>query len=205
MATYAVFGIGVGNLGRSRKPRRPMPKWVEQLNERLRGGSPAVHVIGFFGHTGNFLAESPSTDLQEVTARFSGLLNTKWVLRPIDDLRAALAAQAATPPPETEEGVRWTLGLAFHGLDGIQCRQLSTTPGAVLWKMSPYTIGVWKRDNLGADETLDKDRRGGGWGHISDDVERQLGGRWTARSSRTVDGLLRRVARPEQRVASNPV
>ncbi len=205
MAIYAVFGIGVGNLGRGRAPRRPMPRWVEMLNGHLPEGSPTARIIGFFGHTGNFLADSPSTELEAVTARFNSLLDIEWVVRPIDDVRAALSALADAPEPEAEDGIRWTLGLAFHGLNGTEGSYISTTPRAILWKISPCTIGVWKRDNLGADKTLDKDRRGGGWGHISDDVEKQLGGRWTARSRRTVDGLVRRTAKAERHVANNPV
>jgi hypothetical protein len=182
-----------------------MPKWVEMLNEHLPHGKPTVRIIGFFGHTGNFLADSPSTDLREVAARFTGLVDTDWVVRSIGDVQAALTALADAPRPGAEKGIRWTPGVAFHGLDGIQYGQLSTTSRAVLWKICPHTVGVWKRDTLGAGETLDKDRRGGGWGHVSDDVEERLGGRWTARSRRTIDGLVRKAANAERRVASNLV
>jgi hypothetical protein len=48
-----------------------MSKWVEMLNGHLISGTPPVQIIDFFGHTGNFLADSPSTNLEEVTARRS--------------------------------------------------------------------------------------------------------------------------------------
>ncbi|MBI2090050.1 MAG: hypothetical protein HYT78_15145 [Deltaproteobacteria bacterium] len=128
MVIYAVFGVGVGNLGRGSAPRRPMPEWVEMLNRHLGDRAPSVQIVGFFGHTGNFLADSPSTDLEQVTARFGRLLETEWVVRPIDDVRTALTALADAPKPETQDGIRWTPGLAFHRRAGIECGNVSTTP-----------------------------------------------------------------------------
>lgn len=205
MAIYAVFGVGVGNLGRGRAPRRRMPEWVEMLNRHLADGTPSVKIIGFFGHTGNFLADSPTIDLKDATSRFDRLLETDWVVRPMDEVRAALIALADTPKPEAQDGIRWSLGLAFHGRAGIECGSILTTPRAILWKISPCTIGVWKRDNLGEGKTLDRDRREGGWGKISDDIESQLGGRWTARSRRTVDGLVRKTVTAKWHSANKSV
>jgi hypothetical protein len=193
---YAVFGVGIGNLGRGAAPRRPMPEWAEMLKRHLVDGTPSVHIIGFFGHTGNFLADSPSTTLEMVTARFGRVLETEWVVRPIDDVRTALTALANAPRPEAQDGIRWTPGLAFRGRAGTEGGNILTTPRAILWEISPSAIGVWKRDNLREGGTLDRDRRGGGWGKISDDIETQLGGRWTARSRGTVDGLARKAADP---------
>src|SRR6266581_5453378 len=65
------------------------------------------------------------------------------------------------------------------------------TPRAVLWRISAYAIGAWKHDTLSAGGRLDPDRRAGGWGGISADIERQLGGQWTTRSRRTIEGLIR--------------
>lgn len=191
MPIYAAFGIGVGNLGHG-APRRPMARWVEMLNAELSHGYPSVRVIGSFGHTGNFLADSLSTDLQEVTDRFGRALDTDWVVRPIDDVRAALTALARVAEPRYEMGIRWTSGVAFHGGRGIEFGSVARTAGAIIWKVSPQIIGVWKRDHLDTNGTLDRGRRGGGWGKISQDIETQLGGRWTARSRRTVEGLVKK-------------
>jgi hypothetical protein len=84
---YAVFGVGVGNLGRGGATRRPMPEWVEMLNRHLADGTRPVHISGFFGHTGNFLADSPSASLEKVAARFGGALGTDWVVRPIHEFK----------------------------------------------------------------------------------------------------------------------
>ncbi len=69
VALYAVFAIGVGSLGRSRAPRRPMSKWVALLNRHLPQGHPSIRILGYSGHTGNFVADSESTDLEKVTPR----------------------------------------------------------------------------------------------------------------------------------------
>ena len=162
------------------------------LNRHLAGRTPPVHIIGFFGHTGNFLADSPSTDPEEVAGRLNRLLEIDWAVRRIEDVQAALTALADAPKPEAPDGIRWTLGVAFQGRAGIEGRSILTTPRAILWEISSGVIGIWKRDNLSERGTLDRDRRGGGWGKISDDIETQCGGRWTARSRRTVDGLARK-------------
>lgn len=190
MAIYAVFGIDVGNLRRA--PRRPMPEWVEMLNRYFLTGSPSLRILDFFGHTGNFLADSPSTDLPEVAARFGHLFDTDWVVCPIDDARAALTALADGPQPQREDGIRWTPGLVFHGGPDIGEGNIPTTSRAILWKISPRVIGALKRDNLVATGILDRERRGGGWGNISTDIRACFGGLWTARSQRTVTGLVRK-------------
>jgi hypothetical protein len=125
-------------------------------------------------------------------------------VRPIDDVQAALTAIANAPKPEAQDGIRWTLGLAFQGRTGMDGGSILTTPRAILWEISPSAIGVWKRDNLDEGGTLDRNRRGGGWGKISHDIETQLGGRWTARSHRTVDGLARKAATAKRHGASQP-
>jgi hypothetical protein len=192
MALYAVLAIGVGNVGRNQNARRPMPEWVETLNKLLSEGQPPVQVVGSFGHTGNFIAGSPSNDLPQISARFHNLLSTDWVVRSADDMRFAWKAVMEAVQPPNKNGIRWTPGLALHGEGGIDFHTIVSTPRAVLWKISPFAIGVWKHDNLGASGvTLDRERRGGGWGAVSHDITRQIGGRWTSRSLRTVEALVR--------------
>ena len=188
MGVYVVFGVGIGNLGQHH--RRPMTGWIAQLNRSLDQRSPTVEIIDSFGHTGNFLASSSSADLKEVIASLDGELATNWVVRPLNSVLTAVTAVSNECKPEASDGIRWTPGLAFQVGAGIECKGVVTTPRAILWQISPGTIGVWKRDILGKGNMLDRNRRGGGWGKISGDIEAQLGGRWTARSLRTVDGLL---------------
>jgi hypothetical protein len=168
-----------------------MSKWVDLLNRHLAEGYPAVRITRSFGHTGNFLADSPSSDFSKIAARFERLLHTDWVVHPVEDVRAALRTLAAARQPPNQKGIRWTPGLAFRGGTGVEFENVATTPRAVLWKISPSVIGVWKHDDLGASEVLNRERRGGGWGAVSGHIEHELDGQWTARSRRTVDGLVR--------------
>ena len=111
-----------------------------------------------------------------------------------EDVRAALVVLADAPQPTQAERVRWTPGLAFLSGDGVACGTVSSTSRAVLWRLSSYAIGAWKRDNLSAADRLDPGRRAGGWGAVSNDIHRQIGGQWTARSRRTLDGLIKLVS-----------
>ncbi len=59
--------------------------------------------------------------------------------------------------------------------------------------------GVWRvteafKRALPLTDRLDPRRRAGGWGRVSDDIERQIGGQWTARSRRSLDGLIKLVS-----------
>jgi hypothetical protein len=62
---------------------------------------------------------------------------------------------------------------------------------------------VYKRDLELRPGVLARDRRLGGWGAISHDIERQAGGKWTARSLSVVTGL-RSVTR-QARQADSPI
>ncbi len=118
MAFYAVFGIGIGNVG-STSARRPMEKWIEMLNQRLGDAGSPVRVIRSVGHTGNFVVSSPSSILEEVSAQFNRLLDTAWVVRSAEDVQGVSSLLSNVAPPNGEGDIRWTLGGAFHAGAGI--------------------------------------------------------------------------------------
>jgi hypothetical protein len=192
VAVYAVFAVGIGNLGRQRTPRRPMTEWVKRLNRTLGNGTPPLQVVGFFGHTGNFLVSCSLTEPHAVRALFIGQLETDWIVRRIEDVKSAVTESATYPKPEARLGIRWTQGLAFSEDPNMECKRLQWTPRAILWEVCRGVSGVWKADRFVERGILDSNRRSGGWGKISEDIGTQLGGRWTARSLRTVQGLLRK-------------
>jgi len=96
-----------------------MPEWVKMLNIHLAEQQPPVRVIGSFGHTGNFIVDSSSNDLEEITERFYGLLETEWVVRSTEDMRSAWKAVMGAVQPPSQDGIRWTPGVALHGEGGI--------------------------------------------------------------------------------------
>jgi hypothetical protein len=169
-----------------------MTEWVKRLNRTLGNGTPPLQVVGFFGHTGNFLVSCSLTDPEAVKARFIGQLETDWIVRRIEDVKRAVTESATYPEPDARAGTRWTQGLAFSEDPNLDCRRLQRTPRAILWEVCRGISGVWKADSLAERDILDRNRRSGGWGKISEDIGTQLGGRWTARSLRTVQGLLRK-------------
>jgi hypothetical protein len=59
----------------------------------------------------------------------------------------------------------------------------------------PRVRGVWKLDVLRADgKALDRTKREGGWGSVSKVMRDVSGGEWTARSMRTVNRLVLKLA-----------
>src|SRR5690349_2341329 len=58
MRVFIVFGVGLGNLGRSARKRVKAPHWIIQLNRRLKAISAQVTVVGTYGHTGNFVVQT---------------------------------------------------------------------------------------------------------------------------------------------------
>ena len=85
--------------------------------------------------------------------------------------------------------MRLTPGAAFLTEGIVAPSPLVPTRRAAYRRLSDHVVLVWKRDVLTDGGVLDRDRRAGG--AIAGEVERQIGGRWTARSIRTLAGSLR--------------
>jgi hypothetical protein len=105
-------------------------------------------------------------------------------------LNDALTTLAGLPTPPHAVNERPTPGLAF-GVTRSSDGEVISNERAHLHRISGDIVAVWKLDLLHA-QVLDRDRRRGGWGAISTDIARQVQGRWTARSRRTLDGLRKR-------------
>jgi hypothetical protein len=61
-------------------------------------------------------------------------------------------------------------------------------------RVSEDVFAVYKRDLEISPGALDRNRRLGGWGGISGDIEGKVGGRWTSRSLGVINGLAARVS-----------
>jgi len=186
------LAVNIGNLGPMSPARRPMADLVRALDAGFRARSGRVHVLDFFGHTGNFLVEVADRP-GEVAQILGRLLGTACALVPIARVAQATAAAQAAPPPVKEAGQRWTPGVVFHVNGLASSAEPKDTHVARFQRLDDATILAWKRDVEDSRCRLDKRRRGGGWGAVSSAVGRQVGGLWTARSATTLDGVLMRI------------
>jgi hypothetical protein len=177
----AAFGVGLANFstGRQVGPR-----------ELAACARKALPLIAWYGATGNFALADCSVD--EAGAILSGLSGTDWAVLPFDEVDAALEVLSTLTEPACAIGERATPGLAF-AVTAADSGPVASTQRAALRRVSDRIVAVHKLDQL-QDGKLDRQHRRGGWGAVSADIGRQVGGRWTARSRRTLEGLRRRAS-----------
>jgi hypothetical protein len=167
-----------------------MRTWIVEINAKLTSLQSSTRIVDWYGHTGNFVVESPRTNRLEIASELASAVRVSFaVLSYSETLNFALAAEKAASPPAVE-GKRWTSGIAF----AVKAPPCQSTPKptlhAVFFAVSDYAVGAWKEDQLVQNGILDKERRGGGWGAVSGDISKESGGIWTARSLRTIKGTL---------------
>jgi hypothetical protein len=145
--------------------RTRMAELVPEIRRHLPA---AARLLGSHGHSGNVAVDFH--DPAAVAEALRSASGRDWAVVPADEVAQALRA---LQPVREAQGIRLTPGLAFRVGDGA-------------------VVPVTKRDVLDGTR-LDSNRRDGGWGAISSEVSRAHPGRWTARSWRPVDGLLRSI------------
>ncbi len=168
-----------------------MEDWIRDVNQRLVKMGSSTKVLDSFSHTGNFVVHS-NNDRSQVATHLSSVFETQFAALSIDELGEYASIMKKASPPESKAGFRWTLGLvsAVSG-DQATSPKLHDTSHASFYPMPLRAVGAWKLDQLTDSGVLDREKRGGGWGAVSDDVSRQVGGKWTARSLSTVNGVLK--------------
>jgi hypothetical protein len=175
------FGVGLANFASGRD--MPPTAVVAAIADEMA-------VVASYGSTGNVAVEDG--DVDEIRRRLTTVTGTAWAMVSSERLEDGLRTLGTTPSPQPSTQVeRATPGLAFAvttGRDG----PLVSNERAVLHRLGIDMVAVWKLDRLDGSR-LDRDHRRGGWGAVSVDISRQVGGRWTARSRRTLDGLRARV------------
>jgi hypothetical protein len=193
MKTFVGFGVGLGNLGRFGPPRILAASWIAQLNGRLSTANARSVVVGTYGHTGNFVVNS-SGPINEVANELTAAVAPCAVLE-IEELQAIVEGLRDLRLEAAPPAVRYTPGAALlvagtprPGMPGVSSRATYVTRlgSAVL---------LAKNDRITRADTLDRNNRMGGWGAVSAEVGQALGGRWTARSNRTLSGVLSKVLR----------
>ncbi len=187
MGIYITFGVGISNYS----PRRKRTEdFVRETNQRLALLPTPTRVVDWFHSTGNFVVQTPKTNRWEIADELSLALGLPCAVLTGDEvaLCIAIANKASSPPPET--GIRWTKGIAFK-VKGRPCTfDLKPTSRAVFFHVNRYAVGVIKKDRLTDSGALDKDDRAGGWGAVSEDVSKAVGGMWTARSLVRIESLV---------------
>lgn len=187
METFIVFAVGVGNLGRHGKPRKRMNLWIEEINQLL-SKSAQTKVLSSYGHTGNFIVRSGGTR-ESVATELRHSMGVPCAVISITELSSVVSVQGTKTETESTQ-YRRTPGAAFLVSGTLSLRTLSDTERASYSRINGLVVAVSKRDALTSGAILDRNRREGGWGAIAAEVGYQLGGRWTARSMRTLSGSL---------------
>jgi hypothetical protein len=192
---YIAFGVNIGNLGRVGGRRKEMGEWTQEINRKLETLESSTSIVGWYGHTGNFVVESSRTEPSEFITELASAAGVSCAVVPYSDVveYASVVERAVSPRPLV--GKRWTPGIAFAVKAPPSKSVPKQTSHANFFEISEHAVGAWKMDTLTETEILDRERRGGGWGGVSGDVSRQLGGTWTARSLRTITGTLEKARR----------
>jgi len=131
-----------------------------------------------------------------VADELSLALATPCAILRIEELGAHVAAAEKAENPPNELGFRWTKGIAFW-VNGKPCTvTLKPTVHGAFFPINRYTVGAFKKDKIAeGKDTLDKENRGGGWGAISADIAKAVGGTWTSRALDRVEGVLAKAHR----------
>ena len=168
-----------------------MDDYVRETNQRLALLPTPTRMVDWFNSTGNFVVQTPRTNRWDIAAELSLALGVPCTVLTIDEatLCIAIADKASSPPPKT--GIRWTKGIAFKVKGRLCILDLKPTTRAVFFRINGYAVGVNKKDRLTNSGVLDKDDRAGGWGAVSDDVSKAVGGMWTARSLVRIESLVK--------------
>ncbi|HET6713384.1 MAG TPA: hypothetical protein VFI59_06720 [Actinomycetota bacterium] len=184
---YFCFGVGFGNFSTGREWR--MADLVKMIGDK---DPERLDVIAWYGSTGNVAVKGERpTDvlslLRDVSGRDWAVVDRSRVLRGLEALNG-------WDPRDRRPRTRWTGGLAF-AVSGDRGGAVEDTERAKLRRLESGMVAVYKNDAVTVAGHLDRSQRRGGWGAISLDVSRQVEGVWTARSRRTIEGLLDRVER----------
>ena len=193
MPIFVVFAVGVGNFS---SRRMPMQDYVRATNQKLSLLDSKTRILDWHYATGNLVVQAPDIYRMKLVDELSLALGTPCAILTIEELAGLIAVAKKVASPPAEPGFRWTKGIAFR-VSGRPCTgTLKPTTHAVFFPISKHAVGVFKKDRL-ADGTdaLDREERGGGWGAISADINKAVGGTWTSRALDRAEGLLEKARR----------
>ena len=195
---YIAFGVNVGNLGRGREIRESMSVRCDRINRTLRRNNVDLRIITYYGHTGNLVLETVTLQPVDAGKALSDADRGVWMALSTEALRTAVLRVKNLPAPMSEHGVRWTPGLVF-AVTKTPSVNVESSAKVYLCGISASIVAAWKRDRTTAQGILDRTKREGGWGAVSAVVANQTETRWTARSLKTLEGILDRCRRGRSR------
>lgn len=167
-----------------------MGEWTLEINRKLETLGSSTRIIDWYGHTGNFVVESSRTEPSEIASELASVAGVSCGVVPYGDVVEYVSIAERTVSPKPLVGKRWTPGVAFAVIAPPSNSVPKQTSHAIFFAISESAVGAWKKDQLVERGILDRGRRGGGWGAVSSDVSKTVGGVWTARSLRTVMSTL---------------
>lgn len=192
--SFVAFQVGRSNVGRKGR-RVTSGQSLERWNETLTQGG--LRFSASYGHTGNFIVESRAlvTVDQAITA-LAVLQPLRFCVFSRDDFKQWLDhLSVEMSAPSVQKGRRATLGAVMDlNPRGETPPMLNSSQARVFSDFGvPRVRAVWKLDLVkeGKRETVVRDerRREGGWGAVAHAMKIAVGGEWTARSMKTLEGL----------------
>ena len=172
-----------------------MQDYVRATNQKLSLLNSRTRITDWYA-VANFVVQASDINRVRVADELSLALGTPCATLTIEELIADIAVAKKAISPPTEQGFDWTRGIAFR-VHGKPCTiTLKPTTHAVFFPINKHAVGAFKKDKLAeGQERLDKENRGGGWGAISADITKAVGGTWTSRSLDRVEGVLTKARR----------
>ena len=196
MSLLLAFGLNIGNEGQAPRPSDKV--LLDHWNKRLSSSREVrLAFVGSYAHTGNYILEAPQSERLELIVailtryvpshKFAVFHYVEFVTM------HELIRPALKRAPSAVSGRRWTTGVV---MDVNPNGKIPPTPASdeKAWFGAfavPRIRIAWKGDVLNAQgNTLDNTQREGGWGSLSERMKKVAGGLWTARSMKSVEGIV---------------
>lgn len=200
---FLAFGVDIGNVGGLKGTRPSTDALIDEWNKKLSQAREfRLAFVGSYAHTGNYVLQaSRSEELkhiveilgQHVPSHKFAIFHHDEFVSALDPIRRALQQM-----PSPIAGRQWTSGIVMdlNPTGGIPPMPRSDDKAAFGSFAVPRIRTVWKGDILSSQEdTLDRTQREGGWGTLSGRMKAAAGGLWTARSMKSVEGIVGVAAR----------
>jgi len=168
--------------------RKKIEDYVREINQRLIFLETPTRIVDWYHSTGNFVVQSPITNRWMISDELSLAFGVPCTVQTIDEVASWVSiAERAENPLQT--GIRWAKGIAFE-LKGKPCTITpKPTPYAVFFHINRFALGVCKAERV-SNEDPESDDRSEDWGTLSDEISKQVGGMWTARSLARLNGVI---------------